>query len=96
MECPCCNGRKTFDAFIDYADPDGSRQGEFRRMTCQTCGGTGTVTEDVAHAIARGRKYREARMARGESLRECAQRLGISAADLSRVERGEIQLMEAE
>lgn len=53
--------------------------------TCHRCGGTG-VERDLR---AEGARIREARVARGMSLRDLARRVGCSAAYVSDVERGQ-------
>ena len=60
-------------------------------MPCDVCKGSGEVTAEHARRIALGRIARSERLSRDESLREAAKRLGISPAELSRIERGEHQ-----
>ena len=84
--CARCSGTGLVSAFVEYEN----RPGDFRDdLTCGTCGGSGRLSADRVRAIQAGEARRRDRVARGISLREEADRLGISAAALSRQERGE-------
>jgi hypothetical protein len=84
ITCPDCGGRRGAYACIDYADGRASNGWH----ACHLCGATGEISDERAASLDVGRRYRLARVARGEGLRECARRLGISGAHLSRIERG--------
>ena len=81
--CPTCKGAKVT---IGYACPG------FRRveLPCSTCDGQGAVTPAMQDYQARGEKMRADRVGRMVSLREEAQRLGISAVELSHLEQGKV------
>lgn len=85
-QCPRCDGR-------GWVGPihinRGDKPHEWRkRMDCDLCRATGTISDDVRDAIELGRRFRERRIARDESLREAAQRLGMRASELSALETG--------
>ena len=83
-QCPDCRGKGTISAFVDW---EGG--GEFREgIRCHGCGGTGRVTAQRIIWRGAGKQHRDARVARMESLRDCAARLGVSAVELSDIERG--------
>ena len=82
--CPICEGRKRALAHINR----GSAPHSWEKMDCRACAGTGMISAETATAIANGRSMRERRIARDESLREAAKRLGVSPAELSRIEHG--------
>jgi transcriptional regulator with XRE-family HTH domain len=48
------------------------------------------VDADMPKWIERGAKLRRARKAKGETLRECALRLGISVVECSNLELGKV------
>ena len=85
VTCPHCAGLGAHDALVHRA---GSC--EVRRLDCSTCRGAGKITRLQVGWIEAGRVHRDARVDRLESLRECATRLGIKAAELSAMERGAI------
>jgi len=64
------------------------------RMDCQSCAGTGQWTAEQAVRFRDGQKARQERVERGETLREAARRLGVSAAALSAFEQGRAALDE--
>lgn len=84
--CPRCDGSgKTGPVHINR----GSKPHEWRsEMACDFCGGAGKISEDQADAMKLGKAFRERRVARDESLREAAKRLGMKASELSALERG--------
>lgn len=84
--CPRCEGRGWIGpVHINRGD----KAHEWReRMDCHLCKATGSINEDTRQAIDLGRRLRECRLARDESLREAAKRLGLSAAELSTLETG--------
>lgn len=55
-------------------------------LMCKRCGTTGRVTPAEAERVADGRRRREDRVARGLSLRQEAERLGLTAEALSDIE----------
>lgn len=82
--CPRCKGRKGGPAFID-----GATGGSFDPfLACDLCKGEGAVSAQTVTWHEAGRAHYQARVARGESLMECATRLGIGVAELSGAEHG--------
>ena len=84
VECFDCHGKGTRAAFVDaemggWFDP---------AIKCSMCGGTGKITGQKSEWHQIGRRFYEARVARAESVRECANRLGIRPAELSAMEHG--------
>lgn len=57
-------------------------------MLCALCRGTGLVSEQTGEWLQIGTVHRLARVRREESIRECAQRLGLTASQLSGMEHG--------
>jgi hypothetical protein len=58
------------------------------RIDCLTCQGAGEVTEEHMARVEAGRKLREDRVARGLTLSQEAERLGVSREALSKREWG--------
>lgn len=85
MICPTCNGTK--ESLVFYS---GKTKHGFGPIACQTCDGEGTISEEKAGWIARGRELRAARVSTGKSVRDEAKRLGIAPVELSRRERGQV------
>ena len=80
--CPRCRGLKGGPAFVDTAD-----SGWYEPfIPCSLCKGEGTLTAEQMQRYEEGRWHREKRLARGESLRQCAHRLGVSPAAVSAYE----------
>ena len=88
--CPHCDGRGSNAAFVCFADNSGQRSRYYEAIRCSLCGGTGQVSKQTAEWVAAGREHYAIRIARGESLRECAVRMGIRAAELSAMEHGRV------
>ena len=85
VDCPRCGGRGYNAAFVDYADGSG----EFRSdLPCTYCGGAGKWSAERVEAYRAGETMRRDRVARGLSLWEEANRLGVDPVELSRRERG--------
>lgn len=87
ITCPHCNGERKVFAFLNNG-PD-YRTHTSMWIDCRTCLGKGVITREHADRIVAGSSMREQRVQRGESLREAAKRLGISAVELSAIERGD-------
>lgn len=82
--CPHCHGKKEVFAFLNTGvDWRNHRQ---EMIPCILCGGFGEITEEHANRIDVGRKKRSERVASGESLMDAANRLGITASQLSAIE----------
>lgn len=83
--CPSCGGDGQTFAHINHRDP---KLHGFRWVACFTCDGAGYFTASQAASYEAGRKLRDDRITRGESLISEARRLGISPSELSKRERG--------
>lgn len=57
-------------------------------MPCFLCGGKGEIDDEQVEWVEVGGKLREKRKARGEILRQGAERYGVSQSDLSYIETG--------
>ena len=57
-------------------------------VRCSICKGDGRISAAPAALMAQGKNWRDARVARGETLLEMSRRLGMSPADLSAIEVG--------
>lgn len=78
-------------AFVDGRDTKTGRHwGELRQVTCLTCKGEGALTPERLRAINEGAAMRRERIARGESIRDAAARLGVDVVTLSQREHGEV------
>ena len=85
-QCPDCKGK-------GWSGPvhinRGDQPHEWRdRIECHFCKGSGAIFDDQQEAANLGKKFREKRVAREESLLEASKRLGLRPAQLSRLERG--------
>jgi hypothetical protein len=94
MRCCECDGQGYATAHV-CGLRDGRRFGEWRRLRCSYCGGTGEMSEAQADAYRQGEALRADRLRRGMKLHEEARRLGISANELSRRERGRLEAANA-
>lgn len=86
--CPRCGGKGTTFAFVNTGEDHTKHY--FGIFKCDQCGGSGSITKEHYEQHLAGKIQRDARVAAGISLREKAQQLGISAAELSAIERGKI------
>jgi hypothetical protein len=86
MICPNCKGKKQFTAIL--CGEGGCRSGV---MQCHTCNGLGEVTEEHYKKILIGEFKRKDRISRGLSLREEAERLGITPYELSKLEHPKME-----
>lgn len=84
--CPHCSGERKVFAFMNNG-PD-YRTHTSGLIDCRTCLGAGKITQEHADRIAAGTSMRTQRVQRGESLRDAAKRLGITATELSAIEHG--------
>lgn len=84
--CPSCGGKGSVAAFVDTAE-----RGWFDpTLPCPLCKGRGRISEQQAAWLAAGRAHYVARVARRESVLECATRLGIRVSELSAMEHGRV------
>jgi len=84
VTCPNCKGKGEVFAFID-----GETFRECTRVECHSCEGNKEVTPEHYEAMLKGKVMREDRLKRYMTLRAEAERLGITALELSKMERGE-------
>lgn len=82
--CLRCNGRGSSRAFVH----SGSASRFMPDLKCFLCDGAGSVSNQTMQWFILGRQHRIDRVARSESLMECAGRLGIKASELSNMESG--------
>lgn len=81
--CPRCTGDGGYYALVTRATGCAEEY-----LTCDLCKGDGKISDEVAGWLKEGVDHRNARVARDESLRECARRLGLSPALISAMETG--------
>ena len=88
--CPDCGGLgKQVAMFPRYAP--GTPASEKRRvieLKCPLCGGRGEIDDATKRRREKGALLRKERLDRGMGLRQEAERLGISASELSKREQG--------
>ena len=92
--CPHCRGAK--GQRVNVASGNAGMEGFIRPQRwrpCPTCGGHGEVERSVASAYIRrkatGKAMKKGREARGLSLRQEAERLGVDPRVLALMEMGE-------
>ena len=83
--CPQCGAVGEGFAFCDGEDGASMKQ-----IKCSLCNGDGRITLHVFDAFRHGREVAKLRIARQESLGECAKRLGLSVVDVSHYEHGRV------
>jgi hypothetical protein len=83
IPCPHCNG-SGFHQAISCGDA-GCQP---KQVPCFTCESAGEITEEHMARVEAGRKLREDRVARGLTLSQEAERLGVSRESLSKREWG--------
>lgn len=81
MNCPDCKG---VGKVYGFGCP-GFRPME---LPCSTCDGTGQVDAAYVARKVEGERYRQARIERRETVRQCAVRLGVDPSQLSHFEHG--------
>jgi hypothetical protein len=86
VTCPVCHGAKRSLCFVNRGEDISTHTQEM--LDCLFCRGWGTVSKPELKRWQQGRTLRDARVARGESLMQCAKRFGMSSAELSAVENG--------
>lgn len=85
--CQHCKGAGRTGPVHANRGPD--KPGEWRgSMPCRECDGTGTWSMGRWERWHVGQDIKAARLARYETLYEASQRLGVSPAELSAIERG--------
>lgn len=88
ITCPCCDGRGSNAGFICYADGSGTRSQYDEAITCDLCKGVGKIAKQIAQWLEIGRAHYLNRVARDESVMECAKRLGLRPSQVSAMEHG--------
>ena len=88
MICPDCKGAKMLSANLG-GPPDMPAVAWF---TCGRCAGQGVVTPELDRWWEAGRLHRERRIARKESLRDCAARYSLPLATVCDLENGRFDL----
>ncbi len=83
LQCPDCDGTGRTWAMVDWRGG-----GELREVPCFLCRGRGTFTASEMAQIEHGRKLRDDRKARGLTLRQEANRRGITMEELTDLEHG--------
>lgn len=82
--CLACGGNRGSTALVKIADQGCTT----RWMDCSLCGGLGYVSEQKMDWLHEGHRLRYERITKNRSLREEADRLGLSAVEYSKMERG--------
>lgn len=82
-KCPRCTGDGGYYAIVTRATGCAEEY-----LTCDLCKGDGSISDEIVGWLKVGSEHRNARVARDESLRECAKRLGVSPALISAMETG--------
>lgn len=83
LTCPDCNGAGTMTALVNRTS--GCKE---ENVVCAVCRGSGGLSDEQFQALELGRKAYLERVARGESLREAAVKIGCLPVALSDFEHG--------
>lgn len=83
FRCPKCHGTGAHSLVTIYVAMNGARK-------CPTCNGEGEISQEVFDAIEAGERLRIDRISRNVSLREEAQKRGLTPRELSDVEHGKV------
>ena len=81
MNCPDCKGVGKVYGF-------GCPGFRLIELPCTNCEGTGQVDASYVARKIEGERFRQARLDRRETVRQCAVRLGVNPAELSHYEHG--------
>lgn len=93
MICPSCHGAKTQEVMVCFRSKYGGC--ERRIEKCDTCQGTGEITEQQKRQIERGRILRHFRVhEKKETQREFAAKYHMDFALLSKMEAGRVPMPE--
>lgn len=96
-ECAFCRGAgEVGPVHVNKGQVNGECVGEWLdSMPCRECDGTGRWSGERAARFKAGLRMKAERLARQESFMEAGQRLGISPAEVSEIERGREPTTEA-
>lgn len=86
--CSHCSGRGFTIELTRIATQTAGLDCQWLKRDCGTCGASGEISRETYERIERGHALREARIARLESLRDAAARLGVTPERLSQIEWG--------
>lgn len=91
VTCQWCQGEGHRRGFVDGVTPDGLEFGYFtEHIKCTTCDGTGQISKQQAEWQEIGMRCRRERMLRGETIMQCADRLGVKPFEISHMENGRL------
>lgn len=84
--CPGCDGKGENTGFVNTGMDSGKHY--FGTIKCPDCQGSGDIPGRTEETIAEGKRIKRERVMAGMTLGAMADRMGISAAALSKIERG--------
>lgn len=86
IQCPSCHGKGESFAFVNTgADSSKHYSG---MVKCHRCGGLGKVPSLMSDWISASNRFRAARIADGLYMHDVGERLGVSAAAVSKAYNG--------
>lgn len=85
VTCPACSGAKTVQALVNYGRQRGC---VWEQITCITCNGDGDLDAEEVRRIEERDRIRDERVARGESMKDAATRLGMTLREYNDYEHG--------
>lgn len=85
--CPSCDGKGSLDALVRRATDYGSSC-QWESINCFVCHGNKVIDSTLAKRMREGRRMREDRLSRKETIKEAAERLGMGVVAYSQAERG--------
>lgn len=86
--CPRCTGRKQFVGISFSAK-------KCFEVDCHICNGVGAISRDRFTRYAEGQLFRNLRVAANVGMREFAERCGILPSDFSKMEQGDLPLVDS-
>ncbi len=84
--CPVCQGNKESVVFHNTGADNSNHYSSV--LKCRFCGGDGVVPFEQHKNFRKGQLLKELRLSKRETLRDCALRLGLTPAEVSKVEQG--------
>ena len=79
VTCPSCDGAKEGMALVNRGDAGCALE----KIPCWRCHGAGEISQEAFVRFEDGRRMKNERLERGESLREAAAREGMRPLELS-------------